>query len=110
MRRFRSCKGQRHHVGRWWTATTGAFVGYESWLERDRLVLLDFDRSTVGIASQPFWLFWTTAEGKVRSHVLDYFARLISTVDVPGHRDRVRCWLTRHPGPSWDGRPWFPGG
>lgn len=76
MRRFRSCKGQRHHVGRWWTATTGAFVGYESWLERDRLVLLDFDRYTVGIVSQPFWLFWTTAEGKVRSHVPDYFARL----------------------------------
>jgi hypothetical protein len=40
--------------------------------------LLDFDRSTVGIASQPFWLFWHTAEGKVRSHVPDYFVRLIS--------------------------------
>jgi hypothetical protein len=39
-------------------------VGYESWLERDRLILLDFDAGTVGIASQPFWLFWATAEGK----------------------------------------------
>ena len=28
----------------------------------------------VGIASQPFWLFWT-AEGKSRSHAPDYFAR-----------------------------------
>jgi hypothetical protein len=57
-------KGQRHYNGRWWTATTGTLVGYESWLERDRLVLLDFDPDVVGIASQPFWLFWTTAEGQ----------------------------------------------
>jgi hypothetical protein len=28
-------------------------VGYESWLERDRLILLDFDPEVVGIASQP---------------------------------------------------------
>ncbi|WP_211241198.1 TnsA-like heteromeric transposase endonuclease subunit [Pseudonocardia spinosispora] len=63
--------------GRWWTATTGTLVGYESWLERDRLVLLDFDPDIVGIASQPFWLFWTTAEGKARSHTPDYFARLV---------------------------------
>jgi hypothetical protein len=76
VRGFPSYKGQRHHVGRWWTATTGTLVGYESWLERDRLLLLDFDPDTVGIASQPFWLFWTTAEGKPRSHAPDYFARL----------------------------------
>jgi hypothetical protein len=30
----------------------------------------------VGIASQPFWLFFTTPEGKSRSHAPDYFARL----------------------------------
>jgi hypothetical protein len=42
VRGFPSYKGQPHHVGRWWTATTGTLVGYESWLERDRLVLLDF--------------------------------------------------------------------
>ena len=29
----------------------------------------------VGIASQPFWLFWTTKEGKSRSHAPDYFVR-----------------------------------
>ena len=49
-------------------------AGYNSWLERDRLVLLDFDPDVIGIASQPFWLFWTTAEGKARSHAPDYFA------------------------------------
>lgn len=57
-------------------ATTGDLVGYESWLERDRLLLLDFDPDVVGIVSQPFWLFWTAADGKARSHVPDYFARL----------------------------------
>ena len=35
VRGFPSYKGQRNHVGRWWTATTGSLVGYESWLERD---------------------------------------------------------------------------
>ena len=43
VRGFPSYKGQRNHVGRWWTATTGSLVGYESWLERDWLMLLDFD-------------------------------------------------------------------
>jgi hypothetical protein len=76
VRGFPSYKGQRNLIGSWWTATTGTLVGYESWLERDRLLLLDFDPGTVGIASQPFWLFWTTSEGKSRSHAPDYFARL----------------------------------
>ena len=76
VRGFPSYKGQRHFNGRWWTTTTGSLVGYESWLERDRLVLLDFDPDVVGISSQPFWLFWATAEGKARSHAPDYFARL----------------------------------
>ncbi|MFE2754008.1 TnsA-like heteromeric transposase endonuclease subunit [Actinosynnema sp. NPDC059335] len=76
VRRFPSYKGQRHYVGRWWTATTGTLVGHESWLERDRLILLDFDPDVVGIASQPFWLFFSTAEGRRRSHAPDYFARM----------------------------------
>ncbi len=50
-------------------------MGYESWLERDRLMLLDFDRDVVGIASQPFWLYWTPDEGRARCHAPDYFAR-----------------------------------
>jgi hypothetical protein len=36
---------------------TRQHVGYESWLERDHLMLLDYDPDVVGIASQPFWLF-----------------------------------------------------
>ncbi|MFJ8076763.1 TnsA-like heteromeric transposase endonuclease subunit [Streptomyces sp. NPDC096176] len=55
--------------------TTGGHVGHESWLERDRLILLDSAPDVVGIASQPFWLNWR--EGEVRRrHAPDYFIRL----------------------------------
>ncbi|WP_328466530.1 TnsA-like heteromeric transposase endonuclease subunit [Actinoplanes sp. NBC_00393] len=77
VRQFPQYKGQRHFPGRWWTATMGCHVGYESWLERDHLMLLDFDPAVVAVASQPFWLFWTMEQGKARSHVPDYFARLV---------------------------------
>lgn len=76
VRRFYSRKAQRHLPGRWWSATDGVHVGYESWLERDHLIAMDFDQAVVGIASQPFWLFWV-ADGKVRSHAPDYFARRV---------------------------------
>ena len=41
-----------------WSVTTGRHVGYEPWLERDHLMLLDFDPAITGISSQPFWLHW----------------------------------------------------
>jgi hypothetical protein len=53
-RRFNLRKGQRHLPDRWCLATDGGHVGYESWLERDHVMALDFDPSVVGIASQPF--------------------------------------------------------
>ena len=84
VRGFPSYKGQRNRVGRWWTATTGSLVGYESWLERDWLMLLDFDPDVVGIAAQPFWLLWTTPEGKPCSHAPDYFARSAGLIDAVG--------------------------
>lgn len=77
VRRFRPRKGQRHLSGRWWCATTGGHVGFESWLERDHVMLLDFDPAVVGIASQPFWMSWPSESGsrsRVR-HAPDYFAR-----------------------------------
>lgn len=75
VRRFLSRKGQRHLSGRWWSATAAGHVGYESWLERDHLMWLDYDPDVVAIASQPLWLYWTTPEGTARSHAPDYFAR-----------------------------------
>ena len=74
-RRIVSRRGQRHLPGQWWSATDGRHVGFESWLERDHLMLLDFDPAVTAIASQPFWLSWTAADGKARRHAPDYFAR-----------------------------------
>lgn len=75
VRRFSSYKRQRHFPGLWWSSSTGGHVGYESWLERDHLMMLDYESAVVGLASQPFWLFWEH-EGRTRSHAPDYFARL----------------------------------
>jgi len=75
VRRFRSRKGQRHLSGSWWSATTGGHVGFESWLERDHVLHLDFDPSVVGISSQPFWLHWSDAAGTTVTHAPDFFAR-----------------------------------
>ena len=75
VRRFRSRKGQRHLSGLWWSATTGGHVDFESWLERDHVMALDFDAAVVGIASQPFWLRWADERGWRVSHAPDFFAR-----------------------------------
>lgn len=74
VRPFRWTHGERHFSGWYWAATTGQHVGFESWLERDRLLLLDFDPKVVGIASQPFWLYWHDGE-RERRHAPDYFVR-----------------------------------
>jgi len=71
---FRWSKGQRNFPGWWWSATTGGHVGFESWLERDHLMLLDFDADVVGLASQPFWLSWLES-GRERRHAPDFFVR-----------------------------------
>ncbi|GAA1993963.1 hypothetical protein GCM10009838_67700 [Catenulispora subtropica] len=57
-----------------WSAKTGRHVGYESWLERDHAVLLDFDPRVLAFSSQPFRLHWRDALG-LRRHVPDYFVR-----------------------------------
>jgi hypothetical protein len=75
VRAFHSVRGQRSYWGGWWSATTGAEVGFESWLERDHVMLLDFDPRVVGLACQPFWLSWR-AGGRTRRHAPDLFARL----------------------------------
>jgi hypothetical protein len=74
-REFLSYRGQLHLPGLWWLATTGRHVGYESWLERDHVMALDFDRDVTGVSSQPFTLSWG-GRGRRVSHTPDYFARL----------------------------------
>ncbi|MEU6680094.1 TnsA-like heteromeric transposase endonuclease subunit [Streptomyces sp. NPDC046925] len=74
VRAFRWSRGERHFPGWYWAATTGRHVGFESWLERDRLLLLDFDSHVVGIGSQPFWLHWHDGR-RERRHAPDFFVR-----------------------------------
>ena len=76
VREFPSYRGQRHFPGWYYAATLDAHVGFESWLERDHAILLDFDPQVTGFASQPFWLAWRDAQGRERSHAPDFFARL----------------------------------
>ena len=81
VRSFRWSRGQRHFPGWWWLATTRRHVGYESWLERDHLMLLDFDPAVTGVASQPFWLHWHDGR-RSRRHAPDFFARLAGGTGV----------------------------
>ncbi|CAO5151927.1 hypothetical protein FAIPA1_140127 [Frankia sp. AiPs1] len=76
VRDFPSYRGQRHFPGLYWSATSRRHVGFESWLERDHAMLLDFDPQVVGFASQPFWLRGRDGSpGRRRSHAPDFFAR-----------------------------------
>jgi hypothetical protein len=80
VRSFPSVRGQAHFPGLRWSATSGRHVGYESWLERDHAMLLDFDPEVVGYSSQPFWLRWH--DGRRRRHAPDFFVRLIDGTGV----------------------------
>ncbi len=75
VREFRWAKGGQGFAGWYFSATVDNHVGYESWLERDRLILLDREPEVVGIASQPFWLHWHDGK-RLRRHAPDYFVRL----------------------------------
>jgi hypothetical protein len=56
VRDVRSRAGQRNYSGLFWSATTQGHLAYESLLERDRLLLADFDPAVRWMACQPFWL------------------------------------------------------
>ncbi len=75
VRSFRWAKGALNFPGSWWSSTTGEHVGFESWLERDHVMLMDFDLAVTGMASQPFWLSWQDGDGRSRRHAPDFFAR-----------------------------------
>lgn len=75
VREFPSYQGQRSFSGWWWASTMRDLVGYESWLERDQVMMLDFASEVTAFSSQPFWLTWPDGT-KTRRHAPDYFARL----------------------------------
>ncbi len=75
VRSFPAVREQRNYPGLWWSVTTGRHVGFESWVERDVAMMLDFDREVTGYSSQPFWLCWHDG-ARERRHAPDYFARL----------------------------------
>lgn len=81
VRPFASFKGQKNFTGEYWAATSRTHVGYESWVERDAAMALDFDPAVVALASQPFRLAWTDGE-RERGHTPDYFARLLDGTGV----------------------------
>jgi len=58
VREFPSYQGQRRVSGLWWSSIMRDLVGFESWLERDRVMMLDFSPEVVAFSSQPFWLTW----------------------------------------------------
>jgi hypothetical protein len=61
---------QRHMPGRWFSTTSERFLEYESLLERDWMLLLDFDRAVEWICEQPLRLRYRL-DGRPVSHVPD---------------------------------------
>lgn len=76
VRCFPSYRGQRNFPGLYFAACMGRHVGFESWLERDQLMMLDFSLRVRSFCAQPFWLLWSLGGG-VRRHAPDFFVRLV---------------------------------
>jgi hypothetical protein len=47
VRTFPAIRDVVNWPGYWWSATNGGHVGYESWVERDVAMMLDFDRAPI---------------------------------------------------------------
>ncbi|MFF9016117.1 TnsA-like heteromeric transposase endonuclease subunit [Streptomyces sp. NPDC014870] len=80
-RKFGAFKGQKNFTGDYWAVTSRSLVGYESWVERDAAMALDFEPAVVALASQPFRLVWPHGD-RDREHTPDYFARLADGAGV----------------------------
>jgi hypothetical protein len=81
VRSIPSYRGQRNFPGLYFAACSGRHVGFESWLERDEAMALDFDPQVVAFAAQPFRLRWPDRSGG-RRHTPDFFARRVDGVGV----------------------------
>ena len=80
-RSFNAFKRQKNFTGEYWAAISRSLVGYESWVERDAAMALDFDPAVIALASQPFRLLWSDGQ-RGRGHTPDYFARLADGTGV----------------------------
>ena len=99
VREFASYRRQRHFPGLWWLAKTGRHVGYESWLERDHLMVLDSDCRVTGVSSQPFTLRWSEVSWGESSSIRGVCLRACS--EAP--RRRTQALTPPPPPPSWFG-------
>jgi len=71
--------------GAFWSSTENDLVLYESLLERQTIMLADFDTNIVGIISQPFRIVALVA-GRRRFHTPDY-----ALVHMDGEMEIVNC-------------------
>lgn len=101
-RNIPSYRDSAHTPGRYWAATTGELVEFESHLEEKWLTMLDFDAGVTGFSSQPMELDAADENGPWH-HVPDIFARradgtaLLLDVKNPARLDdkAVRLQATR---------------
>lgn len=70
-------------------------VPFESLLERDFLLLMDFDHDVEGVESQPVCVDWTDTKGKARRYTPDFLVtfRSCSAQLPPFHPGKRRPWL-----------------
>ncbi|OLT39528.1 hypothetical protein BJF86_08405 [Serinicoccus sp. CNJ-927] len=76
IRQFLAWKGKRNYEGRYFSATSGGHVVFESLLERDFLITVDADPDVLAVSAQPFLLIWPRGTGKEKFHYPDFFLRL----------------------------------
>lgn len=75
VRSFPSYRGQRNFPGFYYAACMDRHIGFESWLERDEAMAMDFDPQVSAFAPQPFRLSWNSGGTMKGSHTPDFFAR-----------------------------------
>jgi hypothetical protein len=100
IRRFYGWQGRRNYEGQWWWSSTAAgHVPFESLLERDALMAIDFSPDAVAVAAQPLALLWPRGTQGHKRHVPDFFVRY---GNGDGHLIDVR-----HPDRVEDAQPQF---
>lgn len=72
VREYPAWQQKRHRNGRWWMVSLGCHVPFESWVERDYLLNLDFQSAGVDrIVAQPLQFIWPDSAPR-EHHVPDY--------------------------------------